>query len=305
MGILETIFENFWTIVGLILGGAGILLGIYFYYRPQKIKKPCYAIKNTNLIQDLKTKYANLEILFSRIPIKNFTVTKVAFWNWGKETINYSDVASGNPLEIFVYGSLEILDAKIIFSKNPVNKFDIELSTDHKTVKILFDYIDEDEGVIIQILHNGKKPHDIGVRGTIKGVKEITCTTGSAAYSNTIISRFFRRLSVPSWKYRNLKAIGWFLLPIILGALFFIPPTDQFIQGVNCAPSVIVNGSVQELICKPVQIQIKNPLTTPPILIIYVLFAVIPYWFMALITVKRKIPRGFDIFEDDEYNANE
>jgi hypothetical protein len=175
MGAWEFLSDSYTlTIISIILAIISIGIAFYFYFRSQKMKLPAYALRSVNLIQNLVGKFEKIEMYYSGDRIENLTASKVAFWNEGKDTINYSDVAPANPIEIFVQEGLKILDAKIIFEKNPVNQFKVEISTDRSFTKLIFDYIDQDEGIIVQLLHTGNTKSDIGIRGSIKGVKEIS-----------------------------------------------------------------------------------------------------------------------------------
>ena len=54
---------------------------------------------------------------------------------------------------------------------NPSSQFDVEMSKDASNVKIVFDYLDNKQGAVIQIIHTGKNSNDIQVKGDMKGTK--------------------------------------------------------------------------------------------------------------------------------------
>lgn len=81
-------------LASFILAIIGLVLAVIFYLKSKKIKSPYYAIRSINLIEDLISKIESLEMLFRGKPIKNLTVTKLAFWNAGNDTINYQDSIS-------------------------------------------------------------------------------------------------------------------------------------------------------------------------------------------------------------------
>jgi hypothetical protein len=51
------------------------------------------------LIKDFSKKLVNLEVLYSGSKVENLTVSKVALWNDGNETIRQEDIALSDPLE--------------------------------------------------------------------------------------------------------------------------------------------------------------------------------------------------------------
>jgi hypothetical protein len=90
-------------------------------------------------------------MFYSKQKIKNLTVTKFAFWNAGKETINNTDIAKSQPLKIIIDNNHEILDFEKEYENNPANEFSFSLSDDKKILSINFDYIDKNQGFILQI----------------------------------------------------------------------------------------------------------------------------------------------------------
>ncbi|HHT9124318.1 MAG TPA: hypothetical protein ACFYD6_00705 [Candidatus Brocadiia bacterium] len=159
-----------WGALGFLLALFSIILAVIFFISGRRTKEPTYAIQSTNLIQDFTSRFEALEITFAGKRISNFTATKVAFWNNGKETINSSDIVFADPLMIKVKNECKILDSSVSHPKegsNP-NQFKIVPSEDGSHVLIQFDYLDKDEGGVIQLLHTGKSSDDVEVCGTVK-----------------------------------------------------------------------------------------------------------------------------------------
>jgi hypothetical protein len=158
----------FMTIATFVLAIFSIVLAVFFYIRSRRNKEPVYTKKSFNIIQDFSSKLTDLAIIYKNESVTNLTITKIAFWNSGRETINMVDVAEADPLRISITNNSKILSAEVIYSGNPANKFRISEIKDN-SVKLLFDYIDRNEGGIIQIIHTGKSSEDIDVKGIIKG----------------------------------------------------------------------------------------------------------------------------------------
>jgi hypothetical protein len=152
-----------------------IVLAIYFYFRSKSIKIPVFSKESFNIIQDSISKLSDIKVSYKDEIINNLTITKIAFLNRGRETIDKTDIAEKDPLRITVKENLKILDAKIIYTsaKNDENVFCISNIEDNNSIKILFDFLDKDQGGIIQIAHTGTSSKDIAVTGKIKGVEKL------------------------------------------------------------------------------------------------------------------------------------
>jgi hypothetical protein len=153
------------------------LVGMVIIYKKQtKKKSPCYGIKSTNIIKNLDSHFENIAMyhLKNGTPtkeIKDLTVTKIIFWNDGKETIYQNDITTAKPLRIRAKQNYKILDAKIIYTKTGENLFTVKISENESYLDIDFEYIDKGEGIVIQVLHNGKSNNDITFEGTLKGCR--------------------------------------------------------------------------------------------------------------------------------------
>jgi len=157
----------------LILAVLGIFFTAYFYFRSRKSKAPTYTVRTINLVRDNLSKISTLDILYSGKKINNLSISKIALWNDGQETINSTDIAPLKPLIIIINNEYDILDVGILFQKNDANNFNINISEDKKSVDITFDYFDNKEGMVLQIFHTGNYSEDIRIEGKIKSVKNI------------------------------------------------------------------------------------------------------------------------------------
>lgn len=263
MGVVE-FFSSRLEIIGFIITIFAIFLTIYFYYKSKKSKKPFYAILNFNLVTNLVSKFESLQICYGSDDIVNLSACKIAFWNEGNDTIDKNDVAPSDPIIFKLDPDCKILDAKILYEKNPVNRFSIDISPDKTSIQVSFDYIDQNEGVIIQLLHTGVNATNIKFQGSIKGVKKINCTTNTK--SNALLSRMIIRI-LPDKTYKLKRIFGYFsfiVSLVILGVILIIP------RGIES-----------------------------PFDFIFVAVMLVPYWFMAYTLLKRRVPSGFEIFEDE------
>ena len=136
-------------IIGFILTIVGLVLTV----RTIKKKDPTYSIKSINVISDYATKYKNLTVAYEDSKVENFTVSKILFYNRGRETITKQDTDTINPISIVSY-EYDILDASILQVNKQSNNFKIDIE-DLDIVNITFDYLDKNQGAVIQVVHTG------------------------------------------------------------------------------------------------------------------------------------------------------
>jgi predicted ATP-dependent endonuclease of OLD family len=167
IGAIDYIGKSSWlSILAFIIGVIGVLYTIV----SKKEKSPCYDITSNNIIRDFMGVFKQLEINYSNQEIKNFTVTKIVFWNKGRETIDKEDVVNADPISIHIKDGYNILDHDIIGKNEKTNNFSLSESSDKSSINIDFDYIDKNNGIVIQILHTGKSSEDIEFCGRMKGI---------------------------------------------------------------------------------------------------------------------------------------
>lgn len=239
-----------------VFGVVGILVAIIIYFRSKKFRKPVYTTNSNNLFSDISGKIEALRISYGERPISNLTVTKIFFWNSGNETINRSDVASTEPIKISAHEGVDILESKILYQKNEANLFKLVPSeTDRGIVGIDFEYIDHDEGVVIQVPHTGKTGSDIEVVGKVKG-------------AGSPIRKDFP--DVTSGKTRRNNMIAGVLLIILATAVFLFTLTQ------------------------PVQVVTTTSDSNPADAGLVVMGAGIAAGLLAINRSRRKIPKGFE-----------
>ena len=169
--------SNPWlTVLSSIIAILGFIMAIIFYIKNKKSKSPYYTICSNNIIKDLVSKFDALEMRYSGKLIKNLTVSKIAFWNAGGETIDNDDIVKADPIVIRIKNGFEILDSKIIEMNNETNNFRLEEFEDKSHINIKFDYIDKNNGIVIQLIHTGYSNRDIEFQGRIKEAGKIKFT---------------------------------------------------------------------------------------------------------------------------------
>lgn len=275
--VLLNYIENFfgcnfyYNIFATALGVLGICSSVVVYMKSKKNKAPTYIVRTINLMTKRIRNIDILQVLYAGQNISNLSVTKIAFWNAGKETIDKSDIACISPIKIEIDPEYDMLDANILFQKNKSNNFKIELSEDKKNISINFDYLDHKEGAVIQILHTGNDNGDLSISGSIKTVKAIKRCGESA----TFIAMLF--------DMQQMKMQKTFRYAIMLAGCLVI----------FFAFFILFSDVRNEPI--PVEVARQNRLK---VFLLLTLLSIL-YFCIGYIFLRRKIPKGFDVFDEE------
>lgn len=92
--------------------------------------------------------------------------SEVVFGNRGSMPIKKDDIAKTSPIIITIENG-EIIGEPIIKRVDELNKFELHLSVDNKSIEINFDYIDTNESIIINIYHT--KQSKVKLKGIVIG----------------------------------------------------------------------------------------------------------------------------------------
>lgn len=276
-GIIELCFSNsMWVnVVSFFLTVMSIVLSFFFYFKSKKVKKPVYMLRTVNLVRENVRKINTVDILYGGEKVDNLSITKIALWNEGRETVKGSDVAENSPIRLGIDGDCHFLDAEIIYQKKASNGFAVSISEDRKFVDIKFDYFDFEQGMVLQVLHTGNKSGDLTLFGEIMSVGKIRRKGRTASSVPASVDSFLTKMVVPKRQSRQtlggmVLVVGLFFVAVAL-ALPFIeiplretnPETDKWAGFV----SFFVIGTL--------------------------------YALMGYRMIRRRIPKGFDIFNEE------
>ena len=122
MHSLQKFFENnLWlNIIFLALAILSIILAFYFYFKSQKEKRPVFNSKTISLFNASPILANKLEIRYNGSVVNNLVLTRIAFWNAGRESIRSKDIAPNAPFLITAPDDVIIYDIEIV-DENPVN----------------------------------------------------------------------------------------------------------------------------------------------------------------------------------------
>ena len=266
--MISPLATNPWITVGSIfLAIIGIILSVIFYFKSKRTKKLKTKLRSINLLKDSIKKIDGLNIEFLGNPIPNLTITKLALWSNGNESIQKHDVPTSNPLSIIAINNATILEAKIIYEKNKHNLMKINASSDSKKVNIDFEFLDSEDGCVIQILHTGSSSSDIILDGTIIGTGKVYRPPSK---KHSLLSiKVFKFIENKKYPHRIFGYICMFL------------------------------GSVVTILPIFLILYFKKSLNSR---IMYELFPLIfvgvSYFILGFFVTRRMTPKGFDIFEE-------
>jgi hypothetical protein len=214
--------------ITLSIAVLGIILTFIFYLKSVKKKNPVYILRTFSLITENVKKVPLISIKHCDKNISNLSITRIAFWNSGKETIDKNDIARKSPIKFAIDEKHEILDAEILYCKNPSNDF--KINANKKEVIIKFDYFDNEEGIILQIYHTGNSNKNFSVSGSIKSVNEII-NIKEASYIENKMLWLIEKFDIN--KVRRFMRKAYAIHLIIFSILLPIAYVSQYIPAIK------------------------------------------------------------------------
>jgi len=150
-----------------------IVFGYYFLYIGYKERKPTFYLDptRTTILDKINAANAPLLLLKSNGDTIRADVTSVYFYffNQGAETIKRENVYE--PLKIVLRDQAEILDFKLLKVARPVSGIKLTRDTAANSLSINFKALEKDDGLVGQIIFEGKKNAAVTLEGGIDGVK--------------------------------------------------------------------------------------------------------------------------------------
>jgi len=204
--------------VGSLIGIIGIVIG-YILYRASLIgPRPVFQYRSINLIEKEKQALpSDVEIFFRGKKVSRLTKTYIIFWNSGKSTLYGKDIVDDDPLRFSFGKDAEILMARILKITKKMNKFEARINPKSPNEVIInFDYLDPNDGAVIEILHTSiqRTPE---CKGTIRGVPKGILNWGRFPYDV-----FLRRPML-----RKAFSVLFFLLFFFGIGIFFVGILDH------------------------------------------------------------------------------
>jgi hypothetical protein len=212
------------TIINYSIGIIGTILTIYsiiVQLRSNKKKEPVISMRTNNLISGYSSQFLSLKVLYNEGKIENFSSSIILLYNRGAETITAEDIDTVNHLRVVAKEGITILDASILQENNPSNQFKLAMEYETNEAYILCDYIDQNQGIVIQVLHTGLSSDDLDVVGDIKGVERII-QTPERVYTSVFFRKPFFMKNMP--KILLFVGVLFITVFILMNVLAFAYP---------------------------------------------------------------------------------
>jgi hypothetical protein len=156
-------------------------LAIYLYVRGRRLQQPCWAIHTSMLVEDYQSRVPGLEIAYKGEHMESVEVSRILFWNAGRETIRSADLESVEPIKVVASDDLVVLDVVVLTdniafkraaTKQPGSagaaNFSVTRSDDGWLIK--FPYLDYGRGAVLQVVHTSSQHQPaLSVTGSLIG----------------------------------------------------------------------------------------------------------------------------------------
>ncbi|MDB4869720.1 MAG: hypothetical protein JWL97_724 [Gemmatimonadales bacterium] len=155
--------------IGTIIGVVGIVIAtiLAFSYRPRP--RLAAQINTLDLVGPNAVLPDGIEFVFRGSTVPKVTLSRIALWNIGNTTIRRDQIVGNDPLRIALGDNGSVLETSVLAFSRKAN--DVTCFTRAQTVgevECTFDYLDPNDGALIQIIHTGT--NSLSVLGTLRGV---------------------------------------------------------------------------------------------------------------------------------------
>jgi len=165
--------------VSLLISIISLILTIIFYLKQMKVKVPVYISYSRILVMNKPELLEGLNIVYKGTNLDNLIITRIAFWNVGNSLIEREHLSEKDPLALYFSGDTKIVGAKIVYQSKKSNNFELgsaDMIGENPNlfkINIYFDYIEQDEGVVILLAHEAATNRHVWIQGSIKGAKSV------------------------------------------------------------------------------------------------------------------------------------
>ena len=152
----------------------------------------------------------------------------------------------------------------------------LKLSADKKSIIISFDYIDYLDGIVLQIYHTGNSSSDFVVDGHVMSYGRLSNNNSRLPLLRNTFSQYKKLLDARTYrKIVGYTAIFMGIIGAIFGSLAFLNPSavDKYLSVSDNTP-IWVSLVITNIFC-------------------------LAYACLGYLIVKRDVPKGFDIFNDE------
>lgn len=182
---------------------------VYMGIKSKEKKEISYIVNSHEIVQAGENVIPKFQVSYCGQPIQNLTISQFAIWNSGNKLLNSTDVVDTKPLSITSNeGGPDILDVSIIKCSEESNKFTVDKKSSH-CAELRFDYMNRQDGIIVQILHTGSV-ENIFLTGLIKGGEKLKNTGKDSFYitmKRLLKMPFFKAYSAFMFFYETITLL--------------------------------------------------------------------------------------------------
>ncbi len=174
-GIREILNQGW---IGTVIGFFGIVIGVIlaYFFRPRA--RIAAQINTLQLLGRNSVLPTDIEFLFRGNNVPNVTMSRIAIWNKGNTTIRGDQIVGSDPLCIITSDESTILDTIILTRTRQVNAFAcIAQQQKRNQVECRFDYLEPDDGALIQLIHTGNDK--VEIKGSLRGIPKGVSVVGN------------------------------------------------------------------------------------------------------------------------------
>ncbi|WP_039057063.1 hypothetical protein [Enterobacter sp. Bisph1] len=212
--------------IGSLIGIIGIFIAVLTYFLSRSTHR-ISVHKTTKELIGLSDSMLpeQVEVLYEGEKVNKLSSTSFILWNSGNKVITKNSLETIDPLRIKIENHAKILRYEIKTINNLTSNISIKPDEEGFFLKLLFDFLEKNNGFHLEILHTGKDS-DIKVAGKVIGVK-----TPNSTFRSTFFSAI-QETRIPFAKPTGLLFfIGFF--GCMLGASFLWPEHFNNINKVS------------------------------------------------------------------------
>lgn len=215
--MIELILNNpFLQLIIVIVTVVGFPCTLFFGLRnPSKRQFSCVT-HFSSIIKSGQSALTKLNILYENNQVTSVSSSIFTLWNSGKIDIRSSDMAMGKELKVIGNNKTKILDARILKVSDESNAFYVN-KNENNEVEISFDYVNENEGVVLEVIHTGNQ-NSLNIDCKIKGGKLLKRTSESVL-SNSVSRIFSKKISKIAYARFVLILITGIMLYALLSTI--------------------------------------------------------------------------------------
>jgi len=161
------------TIISLILAVFGIVVGVltgyYFYLKAKERIDPRYVLRYGSFVGNSSGAMKDISILYKGVEIGNLNRCIVVIWNRGNRVIMNDAIAKNDEIKVHLPEGAIALGAGVAWSCRAAINLSTQINESKSTTVINFDFLDQGDGGIIEILYQDGSKTSPTLTGSIIG----------------------------------------------------------------------------------------------------------------------------------------